>query len=862
MDRIERFTLREEPNQTLLRAEPVQWAIAKLATVLAAKGVVRVETKAQITIDVLDASGAEGRRLAGAAGIAPPHDAESFALLRSGDHITAIGADVRGLVYALTELADRVEFADGPLFDGAFPLVESPATRVRSMCRAFVSETEDKPWLYDKAQWLAYLDMLVTNRFNRFSLSLGMGYDYPYHNHVIADVYLHFPYPYLLAVPGYDVRIAELPDIERENNLEMLRFIGREAARRGLDFQLALWTQRYDFDNVPNANYTVLGAADAMIGPYCRDALAILLREVPEITGLTFRIHVEGGISEGDYDFWRLVFGAIREAGRPILIDMHAKGLDETTLNVGLETGMPVCVSPKYLAEHIGLSYHPSAIREREYPPKEEMTNREKLSVGSRRFMRQSYGDMLPADKTWQVVFRVWPGTQRLLAWADPALASGYGRSASFAGADGIEWMEPMTFKGRHGTGIRGGRLGYRDPSLTARYDWEKHLLQFRLYGRLSFSPDAAPESWRRFTRGRYGNAAEAVEAALAPASKILPLVTQTHGPSIANNNYWPEIYTNIWVIGDNRHRPYGDDMDPPLRFGTAPTFDPQMFANAHEYVASLIAGEPTRRYTPLDIADWLEGFAEQSEIAIARAKSKSDAARAGVRAMLIDAGILASLGRFFAAKFRAACWAELYLETHHIDARNRMIAYLQQAREGWRSAAKLSEDVYPLDITFGVGPHLRGSWQVRDGEMERELHDAAWVGTRYEGPPRLVEAEALKAIEALSSRRPVVTGTVAPEAPDRFARGQSVAIRLPVSATERSEHRLHYRHVNQGERWECVPMKADGSSVAAEIPAGYTDSRYHLQYFISSAGSNGSTLTPGFSPGIANQPYAVIRQQ
>jgi hypothetical protein len=58
---------------------------------------------------------------------------------------------------------------------------------------------------------------------------------------------------------------------------------------------------------------------------------------------------------------------------------------------------------------------------------------------------------MLPADKIWQVVFRVWPGTQRLLAWGDPALAAGYGRSASFAGADGIEWMEPMTFKGRHG---------------------------------------------------------------------------------------------------------------------------------------------------------------------------------------------------------------------------------------------------------------------------------------------------------------------------------------------------------------------------------------------------------------------------
>ena len=63
-------------------------------TALAVKGVARVEIEGQITIDVLDASGAEAQRLTGAAGIAPPHDAESFALLRSGDHIAAIGADV------------------------------------------------------------------------------------------------------------------------------------------------------------------------------------------------------------------------------------------------------------------------------------------------------------------------------------------------------------------------------------------------------------------------------------------------------------------------------------------------------------------------------------------------------------------------------------------------------------------------------------------------------------------------------------------------------------------------------------------------------------------------------------------------
>ena len=137
--------------------------------------------------------------------------------------------------YALTELADRVALSDGGLFDGGlfgedFPLCEAPASRVRSMCRAFISEAEDRPWFHDKAQWIAYLDILASNRFNRFSLSLGMGYDYPYHNHVISDVHLHFPYPFLIDVPGYQVRVAELADVERDGNLDMLKFIGREEA--------------------------------------------------------------------------------------------------------------------------------------------------------------------------------------------------------------------------------------------------------------------------------------------------------------------------------------------------------------------------------------------------------------------------------------------------------------------------------------------------------------------------------------------------------------------------------------------------------------------------------------------------------
>jgi hypothetical protein len=86
------------------------------------------------------------------------------------------GHDSRGLVYALLELAERVEAATDPLAALAFakPVAEQPANRVRSVMRLFTSEVEDKPWFNDREMWPDYLTMLATQRFNRFQLAFGI----------------------------------------------------------------------------------------------------------------------------------------------------------------------------------------------------------------------------------------------------------------------------------------------------------------------------------------------------------------------------------------------------------------------------------------------------------------------------------------------------------------------------------------------------------------------------------------------------------------------------------------------------------------------------------------------------------------
>lgn len=84
--------------------------------------------------------------------------------------------DARGFVYALLELAERVQFSADPVAALHVPHVieEKPANEVRSVGRYFCSEIEDKAWYYRKAFWGGYLDRLVASRFNRFTLAYGL----------------------------------------------------------------------------------------------------------------------------------------------------------------------------------------------------------------------------------------------------------------------------------------------------------------------------------------------------------------------------------------------------------------------------------------------------------------------------------------------------------------------------------------------------------------------------------------------------------------------------------------------------------------------------------------------------------------
>ena len=440
----------------------------------------------------------------------------------------------------------------------------------------------------------------------------------------VTDDYLHFPYPYLLKVPGYEnVRVVQLADPEgnrlpapvplsdeeREKNLDALRFIATETAARGLHFQLGIWTHAYQWTDSPKAYHNIEGltpenSCSLLSRCTCHSAQRVpcKFRALPCACTVKAEFLKEAGTSG------RRFLKLSQRCGRTIEIDMHAKGVNQTMIDIGVATGMPIKLGAKYSAEHQSLGYNQSDIRALEIPKATSNADNTpfSLSSGARSFTRYGYGDFFFQGSKAQILYRLWPGTQRHLLSADPEMAAAYGRTSHFCGAAGIDLMEPMTFKGREGSGHAGSRCAYGDASLNPKYDYQKYDYYYRVWGRKLYNPDTPLEVTRRGLRTTFGIGADPIETALASSSRILPLVTSAHLVSASNHDWWAEINTNMPIAQTAAGRLFLDSPAPRC-FETVSPLDPQLFSTVVEHVQDLLNGNVNPKYSPVEVAQWID---------------------------------------------------------------------------------------------------------------------------------------------------------------------------------------------------------------------------------------------------------------
>jgi len=360
--------------------------------------------------------------------------------------------------------------------------------------------------------------------------------------------------------------------------------------------------------------------------------------------------------------------------------------------------------------------------------------------------------------------------------------------------------------------------------------------------------------------RQEFGAAGADFEEALANSSRILPTVTAAHAPSAGNNTYWPEVYLNHSLIDAAHPGPYTDSPAPRV-FGTVSPLDPQLFYRMVDFAGDALKGERSGKYTPIEVAQWIEDYGAAAAASLARGeKLATGKERPEYRRLTIDIAVAADLGRFFGAKFRAGVLYHIFEQTGDRAALEAALKSYRAARQTWAGIAARTNGVYMADITVGETRVLRGHWADRLPEMDADI--AAVAAKLDSAKPAQADGRIVRAIaEALGRpRRPAAAGRHAP--PDGFQPGRPLALEFAAEKNYASVL-LHYRRVNQAERWRSAPMESAGRLWRAAISSEYTQSPYPLQYYFElKEAPESAALYPGLGERLTGQAYFVVRRR
>jgi hypothetical protein len=759
-----------------------------------------------------------------------------------GRALVAAGTDDVGLMYNLFELARQVEIRGLKALTRAANLNERPQNRVRCVDRYLLGHLDDE-WFKSEAFWNYLFDRAAKARFNRFCLILGFD-----------TAYMSPPYPFFIESPRYpQVTVKGMDRAAREENLAALRRVGALCHQYGLRFVFATWQQR-PWTKAQDQIVLNLPEDEKGLSGYCYDGLKRLITAVPELDILQFRVNHESGVGNqvSAEDFWNhcvdAVADAAAETGRPLIMDLRAKGLTDSMIAHAFSRGLPVEVPTKYWCEHAALPYHITVMR------REELARLDNYNH-SRRY---SYADMLRKPRYYDIIYRLWNyGSTNLFLWGDADYARRFSLSCGLSGSAGFQINTPLSLKYGHELSHVSRWDTFIQPELRCgTWEDERFWMWYTVFGRLGYNPDTDPAVWRDQFTARFGKAGPFLEKALAAASKIVPMVTTAHMPVHPSLRYWTELNTGWALFAENNLNKTPPD-EPPITYGSTEPSDHGLFYGIDEYVRDGTAGAFSGKYSPLQVARWIEDMAEETKTALDAAETKTtDKGGAEFLSMKIDLLMLRDFARYHAEKIRAAAALALWREKNDPPYLSDAALLLDSAIEHWNALARRGREYYYHDLNFGsAGSETRrGTWAdltpelLADRETLRDLLRTRGV-------------EAGKSLTGCYS--PAEHCLLAAQFPETAEAGKPLKLELKTAGFGEPEVPpvLHYRHTNQTEGiFRAMDMERTLTGYAALIPADYISAEWDLQIYMTVQGPSGVCLmVPGIYNPVYPYPYHVI---
>ena len=295
-----------------------------------------------------------------------------------------------------------------------------------------------------------------------------------------------------------------------------------------------------------------------------------------------------------------------------------------------------------------------------------------------------------------------------------------------FAAATALKSWSRSRSKVVAAPGLPATACAYSDAALKTRWEFQKYDT-LTGFGSAPFNPNTEPDTWQRFLRKNFSASAGDLEKALANASRILPLITTTHLPSQQTTTTGPRCTRitrcSIWRIAD-----LYSDTPAPRVFGNVSPLDPQLFYRINDYADDLLSGEVSGKYSPLEVAQWLDEYVEaaRQSLSVGIQKVQGKEPSADFKRLVSDVIIQMGLGRFFAAKFRSAVLYRIFEKTGERHSLELSLDQYRKARDHWAEFANIARNVYMSDVTVGELPQLHGHWADRLAAIERDIEAVA----------------------------------------------------------------------------------------------------------------------------------------
>lgn len=829
------------------RGRPAQHGVAQLSAVLKQSGwniqvasdTHRVTDAFTIVAGIASQNGPAARALREAA-VAVPTVAESLVVkkltVRGKPALVVCGADDRGLMYALLDLADQfrgiVPSANNPLTT-IREASESPFVRDRSLSVYTMNRAHWESRFYDERYWSRYFDTLAANRFNRFLIVFG------YEN----GGFLAPPYPYFFDTPGFsDVKMVGLTTDQQSRNLTALNRLIELAHDRGIAVSLGIWDHIYrgavqtggaewikDYEGRPVPN-TVTGVTAQNLNAFTLASLKELLVRVPGVDALQFRVHEESGLKREEMEgFWRAVFQHVQKEKPGMLLEARAKGTPDVVIDTALAQGVNLRIETKYWMEQMGLPFHPTHVN----PPNQHDR-------------RHGYADLLRYPQRYQMTWRLWNGgTTRILLWADPDYVRRYSESTQLYDSPNWDVQEPLATKMEAQRPDMSSFALIPDKYRHYDYEFERYWHFFQVWGRIGYNPATSADVWQREFQSRFGSAAAPhIEAGLHRASQVLPMIVAAVYPYrlFPTTRGWAErqsLGANLAEYAKNE--------------GT----DTEQFENFVDAARRILAGGTTTKRTPgatsrwfSETADAILGSVGAAEAAIGPNRNKE------FDATITDLRILAQLARFHSHRAIAAVHYNLFTRGLRLAELLAATMKEKEAVAAWRELVAIAGDHYAFDLAMGARNFdLCGHWRDELKKLELNL--------------KQLEEQCCPPDEAILKEAVWTPATDGDRTPPRVENARVATARSgePLRITARvtdpagvKSVRLRYRHVTQYEDYAALEMQPtnDVEVYAATVPGEFIVPRWDFMYFLETTDSRGNGAN---WPDLAEEtPYVIVK--